>query len=91
MPEAVKWSRRTPGAPLNAPLVPASTYHHGGDPVYGRDGNPGWAEATDMEITTNPDEDQRVVAEARAGYKLKDRIIRPARVKVAKYVAPAQA
>jgi cystathionine gamma-synthase len=34
---------RTPGAPLNAPLVPASTYHHGGDPVYGRDGNPGWA------------------------------------------------
>ncbi len=34
---------RAPGAPLNAPLVPASTYHHGGDPVYGRDGNPGWA------------------------------------------------
>src|SRR3954463_9609983 len=32
-----------PGAPLNAPIVPASTYHHGGDPVYGRDGNPGWA------------------------------------------------
>jgi cystathionine gamma-synthase len=34
---------REPGAPLNAPIVPASTYHHGGDPVYGRDGNPGWA------------------------------------------------
>jgi cystathionine gamma-synthase len=34
---------RAPGAPLNAPLVPASTYHHGGDPTYGRDGNPGWA------------------------------------------------
>jgi cystathionine gamma-synthase len=34
---------RAPGAPLNAPIVPASTYHHGGDPVYGRDGNPGWA------------------------------------------------
>ncbi|HSL97427.1 MAG TPA: aminotransferase class I/II-fold pyridoxal phosphate-dependent enzyme [Candidatus Deferrimicrobiaceae bacterium] len=33
---------RSPGAPLNAPIVPASTYHHGGDPVYGRDGNPGW-------------------------------------------------
>src|SRR5262249_31709154 len=32
-----------PAAPLNAPIVPASTYHHGGDPVYGRDGNPGWA------------------------------------------------
>jgi cystathionine gamma-synthase len=34
---------RAPGAPLNAPIVPASTYHHGGEPVYGRDGNPGWA------------------------------------------------
>ena len=34
---------RGPGAPLNSPVVPASTYHHGGDPVYGRDGNPGWA------------------------------------------------
>ncbi len=34
---------RTAGAPLNAPIVPASTYHHGGDPTYGRDGNPGWA------------------------------------------------
>jgi cystathionine gamma-synthase len=33
---------RAPAAPLNAPLVPASTYHHGGEPVYGRDGNPGW-------------------------------------------------
>jgi cystathionine gamma-synthase len=33
---------RTPGAPLNAPIVPASTYHHGGDLVYARDGNPGW-------------------------------------------------
>ena len=34
---------RAGGAPLNAPIVPASTYHHGGEPVYGRDGNPGWA------------------------------------------------
>jgi cystathionine gamma-synthase len=33
---------RTPGAPLNSPLVPASTYHHGGDLGYARDGNPGW-------------------------------------------------
>ena len=44
-----------------------------------------------MEITPNPDEDQRVVAEARAGYRLKDRIIRPARVKVARYIPPANA
>jgi cystathionine gamma-synthase len=33
---------RAPGAPLNAPIVPASTYHHGGSLEYGRDGNPGW-------------------------------------------------
>jgi molecular chaperone GrpE len=59
--------------------------------VVGQPYDPNTAEATDMEITTNPDEDQKVVAEARAGYRLKDRIIRPARVKVAKYVAPAQA
>jgi molecular chaperone GrpE len=59
--------------------------------VVGLPYDPNTAEATDMEITPNPDEDQKVVAEARAGYRLKDRIIRPARVKVAKYVAPAQA
>lgn len=33
---------RSGGAPLNSPIVPASTYHHGGDLEYGRDGNPGW-------------------------------------------------
>lgn len=32
----------TPGETLNAPIVPASTFHHGGDLEYGRDGNPGW-------------------------------------------------
>jgi cystathionine gamma-synthase len=32
----------SPGAQLNAPIVPASTYRHGGDLEYGRDGNPGW-------------------------------------------------
>ncbi|HVG61012.1 MAG TPA: nucleotide exchange factor GrpE [Hyalangium sp.] len=59
--------------------------------VLGQPFDPNTAEAADMEITAQPDEDQRVVAEVRAGYRLKDRIIRPARVKVAKYVAPAQA
>ncbi|MFP2925486.1 nucleotide exchange factor GrpE [Pyxidicoccus sp. 3LG] len=53
--------------------------------------DPNVAEAADMEITTSPDEDQRVTAELRAGYRLKDRVIRPAQVRVAKYVAPAQA
>jgi molecular chaperone GrpE len=59
--------------------------------VVGQPYDPNTAEATDMELTTQPEEDQKVVAEIRAGYRLKDRIIRPARVKVAKYVVPAQA
>jgi molecular chaperone GrpE len=59
--------------------------------VVGRAYDPNTAEATDMELTTNPDEDQKVVAESRAGYRLKERIIRPAQVKVARYAAPAQA
>ncbi|HJP87685.1 MAG TPA: aminotransferase class I/II-fold pyridoxal phosphate-dependent enzyme [Candidatus Limnocylindrales bacterium] len=33
---------RAGGAPLNAPITPASTFHHGGELEYGRDGNPGW-------------------------------------------------
>lgn len=59
--------------------------------VVGRPFDPNTAEAGDMEMTTSPDEDQKVISEIRAGYRLKDRIIRPARVKVAKYVKPAQA
>jgi molecular chaperone GrpE len=59
--------------------------------VVGQPYDPNTAEAFDMEITPQPQDDQKVVAEVRAGYKLKDRIIRPARVKVAKYVPPAQA
>lgn len=59
--------------------------------VVGRPYDPNLAEATDMEITPVEDDDQKVVSEFRAGYRLKDRVIRPARVKVARYVAPAQA
>jgi molecular chaperone GrpE len=59
--------------------------------VVGRPYDPNTAEAADMEVTVNADEDQRVVAELLGGYRLKERIIRPAQVKVAKYVAPAQA
>lgn len=59
--------------------------------VVGQPFDPNTAEAADMEITPQPEDDQKVVAEVRAGYRMKDRVIRPARVKVAKYVAPAQA
>ena len=59
--------------------------------LVGKPFDPNVAEATDMEMTADPAEDQRVLSEVRAGYKLRDRIIRPARVKVAKYVRPAPA
>lgn len=36
-----------PGAPLNAPLTPSSTYRIGGELGYGRDGNPGWSALED--------------------------------------------
>jgi len=59
--------------------------------LVGQHFDPNLADAVDMDITTNPDEDQRVVSEVHAGYRFKDRVIRPARVKVAKYVKPGQA
>ncbi len=32
-----------PGAPLNSPIVPASTFRNSAELEYARDGNPGWA------------------------------------------------
>jgi molecular chaperone GrpE len=59
--------------------------------VVGKPFDPNTAEATDMEITPVAEDDHKVVSEVRAGYRLRERIIRPARVRVAKYVPPAQA
>ena len=59
--------------------------------LYGQVYDPRLAEAADMELTAHPDEDGKVIAVLRAGYRLKDRVIRAARVKVARYVKPAQA
>lgn len=59
--------------------------------VVGKPFDPNEHEAADMEITTDAGADQKVVAEVRAGYRLKDRVVRPARVKVARYVPPASA
>lgn len=53
--------------------------------------DPNVAEAADTQLTAEPTEDQKVVAVVRPGYRLKDRIIRPARVKVARYLSPVQA
>lgn len=51
--------------------------------------DPNLAEASDMTITTTEAEDGQVVAMLRACYRLKGRVIRPGRVRVAKYVKPA--
>jgi len=59
--------------------------------LVGQPFDPNVAEAADMEVTPNEADDQRVVAEVQAGYRIKDKVIRPARVKVARFVAPAQA
>ena len=59
--------------------------------MVGQPYDPNLAEAADMELTSDPAEDQKVISELRAGYRYKDKVIRPARVKVAKYLAPAQA
>ncbi|HZA49162.1 MAG TPA: nucleotide exchange factor GrpE [Myxococcaceae bacterium] len=59
--------------------------------LVGRTFDPNLAEAVDMEVTANPDDDQRVVQELRPAYRLKDRVVRPGRVKVSRYIQPAQA
>lgn len=59
--------------------------------LVGQKYDPNVAEAADMEVTPIPEEDQRILAELQAGYRIKDKVIRPAKVKVAKYIAPAQA
>jgi molecular chaperone GrpE len=53
--------------------------------------DPNTAEASDAELTLNPDDDQKVLSEIRAGYALNGKVIRPARVRIARYVKPADA
>jgi molecular chaperone GrpE len=53
--------------------------------------DPNQAEAMDTEFVTDPAADGRVVAQLRAGYALKGRVVRPAQVRVGKYVEPARA
>jgi molecular chaperone GrpE len=60
------------------------------DPL-GQPFDPNLVEAADVEVTADPANDQKVVGVMRAGYRMKDRVIRPARAKVAKYVKPAEA
>jgi molecular chaperone GrpE len=53
--------------------------------------DPNQAEAMDTELVTDPAADGKVVAQLRAGYALKGRVVRPAQVRVGRYVEPARA
>jgi len=53
--------------------------------------DPNQAEAMDTELVSDPGADGKVVAELRAGYALKGRVVRPAQVRVGRYVEPVRA
>lgn len=53
--------------------------------------DPHLAEAVDAEIVPEASQDGRVLSEVRAGYALGGRVVRPARVRVGRYVEPARA
>jgi molecular chaperone GrpE len=53
--------------------------------------DPNLAEASDMEVTANEADDMKVLAVMKAAWRLKGRVLRPGRVKVSRYVKPAEA
>ena len=53
--------------------------------------NPTQAEAMDTEVVTEPEWDGKVLSEVRAGYTLNGRVVRPAQVRVGRYVQPGRA
>jgi len=53
--------------------------------------DPNVAEAADTELVASPDDDGKVTQMVQAGYVLKERVIRPARVRVGRYLKHAQA
>jgi molecular chaperone GrpE len=53
--------------------------------------DPNLAEAVDIEVTTNPEHDGLVTELVRAAYVAKGRVVRAGKVKVARYIEPAQA
>ena len=54
----------------------------------GKEFDPAIAEAVQIVETDNPDEDGVVVEEVRRGFMYQDELMRPAMVRVARYVAP---
>jgi len=59
--------------------------------LLGRPFDPNLAEAVDLVPVSDPAQDDMVVEEALPGYKLGEKLLRPGRVRVARYSAPAAA
>lgn len=57
--------------------------------LVGKPFDPNLAEAIDLEVTSDPAMAEVVVAEALPGYRLGNRLLRAAKVKVARYLPPA--
>jgi molecular chaperone GrpE len=53
--------------------------------------DPNLAEATDLVLTTAPEEDGQVLAVVRPCYRFKGKVLRPGRVRVARFLKPAEA
>jgi molecular chaperone GrpE len=53
--------------------------------------DPNFAEAVDLQVVDNPDDNMKVLEVLRPGYALKEQVIRPARVRVARHIPPADA
>jgi molecular chaperone GrpE len=59
--------------------------------LVGQPFDPNRAEAAEADLVAHPSQDGRVLSEVRAGYALNGRVVRPARVRVGRYVQPARA
>ena len=53
--------------------------------------DPQLAEAVDIEVTVNAEQDGQITEVIRPAYRLKGKVIRPGKVRVARYIEPAQA
>jgi len=53
--------------------------------------DPNLAEAVDLQMVDNPDDNMKILEVLSPGYAFKEQVIRPARVRVARYIPPADA
>ena len=53
--------------------------------------DPNFAEAVDLQMVDNPEDNMKILEVLLPGYVYKEQVIRPARVRVARYIPPADA